>query len=102
MIRLWVADNGPGIPPDRRDDIFQPFSRLPGSNDVDGSGLGLAICRRIADQHHGKIWVEENPDGGSLFSITLYAARESSLPPQMAVKRAVVNQKSVTESITFK
>jgi signal transduction histidine kinase len=102
MIRLWVADNGPGIPDGRREDIFQPFSRLNVNSEVDGSGLGLAICRRIADQHHGKIWVEENPGGGSLFCFTLHAAPDAAPGRQMAVKRAVVSQKSVTESITFK
>jgi PAS domain S-box-containing protein len=52
-IEVHVDDNGPGIPPDRRERIFEPLER----GDRQGFGLGLAICRRIIDAHGGRIWV---------------------------------------------
>jgi two-component system sensor histidine kinase TctE len=51
VLVVQVEDNGPGIPPQERDLVFQPFFRALGTN-VDGSGLGLPIVKEIA-QHHG-------------------------------------------------
>jgi CheY-like chemotaxis protein len=57
------SDNGPGIDPEHRELIFQPFKRLVGRS-IEGTGLGLAICRRIAQMHGGSIWCEaENGRG---------------------------------------
>lgn len=72
--RIGVADNGPGIPADRREDIFRPFQRLSMHAEVEGSGLGLAICRRIIERHRGRIWIEDNPTGGTVFCVSLPAA----------------------------
>jgi two-component system sensor histidine kinase TctE len=58
VVVLQVEDSGPGIPPAERDKVFQPFYRALGTN-VDGSGLGLAIVRRIAQQHHAEIALED-------------------------------------------
>ena len=71
----WVLrfrDNGRGIPPEVRDRVFEPFVR--GGADERGSGLGLATCRRIAERHGGRIWVEETGEGGTVIALTLRSA----------------------------
>jgi two-component system, OmpR family, osmolarity sensor histidine kinase EnvZ len=66
--RLWiyVDDNGPGIPPEKRDDAFRPFVRLDESRNMDdtGSGLGLAIALDIAHAHGGDVELDDSPLGG--------------------------------------
>lgn len=66
--RLWlfVDDDGPGIPPDKRDDAFRPFVRLDEARNLDqtGTGLGLAIALDIAHAHGGDINLETSPLGG--------------------------------------
>lgn len=69
MIRLMVADNGPGIDPAFADRIFGLFERL--QSNTEGTGIGLAIVKRIAEVHGGKAWVEPNKSGGSTFIISL-------------------------------
>lgn len=65
-IELRVADNGPGVPEDYREEIFKPFRRLVG-REVAGSGLGLSICRRIAELHGAAIRCDVAPGGGAMF-----------------------------------
>jgi hypothetical protein len=72
-IIISVADNGPGIPPEKHDEIFEEFRQViakDGSHPP-GTGLGLAICRRIVDHLGGRIWVEGTPPGGATFRFTL-------------------------------
>lgn len=72
MLKIQVADNGPGIPAEYREKIFDRFSQVPGQKGRQrGSGLGLTFCRLVAEAHGGKIWVEPNPAGGSIFVFTL-------------------------------
>jgi two-component system osmolarity sensor histidine kinase EnvZ len=61
-----VDDDGPGIPPERRDDVFKPFVRLDEARNVDegGSGLGLPIARDIARAHGGDVTLADSPLGG--------------------------------------
>ena len=79
--RVVVEDRGPGVPPELRKRIFQPFAR--GNHRVTdraagiGMGLGLAICQRIVDGHGGTITVEDREGGGASFVITLPAPRRS-------------------------
>jgi two-component system sensor histidine kinase TctE len=64
VVVLQVEDNGPGIAPEEREEVFRPFYRVLGSN-VDGSGLGLAIVREIAQQHGAEVSIEDTqPRGG--------------------------------------
>ena len=72
-----VRDQGPGIPDDERDKLFKDFSRL-SSKPTGGeksTGLGLAICRKIVEAHHGSISVENLPDRGCEFRVTIPAYR---------------------------
>ncbi len=69
--RLTVSDNGIGIDPAATDRVFKMFQRLHTQEEIPGSGIGLAVCRRIANRHGGKIWVESRPDDGSAFHITI-------------------------------
>ena len=67
-LELAVADTGPGIPPARREEIFEPFTQLAaGRGQPMGSGLGLAIARRLARAMGGDLTVADAPGGGSLF-----------------------------------
>jgi nitrogen-specific signal transduction histidine kinase len=67
VVVVDVADNGPGIPPEFTDRIFNPFF----TTKPEGSGLGLAIVRKIVDAHDGRIDLSSSPDTGTRFRITL-------------------------------
>ncbi|MDT9000041.1 ATP-binding protein [Paucibacter sp. APW11] len=73
-IHLSVADQGPGIPPDEVDQIFEAFVQSSQTKDGSGgTGLGLAICRKIVDVHGGRIAAANRPEGGALFHLWLPA-----------------------------
>ncbi len=67
-VKVSVSDTGPGIPPEFHVEVFDDFFRLPTSEDQEGMGLGLSIARRLVHGMGGKIWVENDPGGGSKFS----------------------------------
>lgn len=73
--RIDVIDNGPGIAPDRHQQIFQPFNTTKG---IRGTGLGLAVTKRIVEEHGGKIVLESREGRGARFTLLLPA--ESSRP----------------------
>jgi two-component system osmolarity sensor histidine kinase EnvZ len=70
---ITVDDDGPGIPPNRRDDVFKPFLRLDDARNQDeaGSGLGLAIARDIARSHGGDVMLGDSPMGGLRASVRI-------------------------------
>jgi signal transduction histidine kinase len=71
--RVSVIDHGIGIPAAERDRIFERFFRASNAQSITdtGLGLGLYICRRIVEEHGGRIWLEPTPGGGTTFSFTL-------------------------------
>lgn len=72
--RDWVIaieDDGPGILPENREQVFEPFRRLLETRHVEGTGLGLAICRRVAENHAGSLTIEASETGGAKFLFTL-------------------------------
>ena len=66
MIEVIVDDDGPGIPPERREDVFKPFFRMDGSRNpaTGGVGLGMTIARDVVRGHGGDILLDESPAGG--------------------------------------
>lgn len=91
-----VADTGIGIPPDRRDRLFKPFSQVDSSTTrhYGGSGLGLAICDRLVRMLGGEITCESKPDQGSTFTFWVKvkvpdaAAHPAAQPPPAAIPAA--------------
>lgn len=71
---VTVKDNGIGIDPVYHDTIFGVFKRLHTPDKYEGTGIGLAICKKIVDQHHGRIWVESRPGEGTAFYVELPGA----------------------------
>jgi signal transduction histidine kinase len=69
---MSVTDNGPGVPADQRERIFEPFVRLP-RGPRNGTGLGLAIVRRTIESHGGTITCDPSPAGGARFTLRLPA-----------------------------
>jgi signal transduction histidine kinase len=76
-VKVAIADRGTGIPDAHKENVFLKFHQLNGGGKRtagQGVGLGLAICKTIVDAHRGRIWVEDNPEGGSVFCVEMRAA----------------------------
>jgi len=70
----WIfsfADNGEGVDPEYSTEIFRVFKRLHPRAKYPGTGMGLSICQKIVERYGGKIWVEPNRGGGSIFKFTI-------------------------------
>jgi PAS domain S-box-containing protein len=96
-----VRDTGIGIPPDRRDRLFQSFSQVDSATArrYGGTGLGLAISKRLCEMMGGRIWVDSEPGVGSTFSFTIAArpapdfavrSRHEGAQPQLSGRRLLV------------
>jgi two-component system, LuxR family, sensor kinase FixL len=74
MVAVSVVDTGGGIPPSIEAQLFQPFV----TTKSQGMGIGLSVSRAIVEAHGGRLWVEPNPGGGSVFRFTLPVAGEDT------------------------
>ena len=70
---LVVEDDGPGVDPQLREALFEPFRQGPEAGRSGGVGVGLALVRRFAELHGGRAWVEDRPGGGASFHVTFAA-----------------------------
>ena len=71
-VTIRVRDQGPGIPQNELESIFERFYRGSGTRDsVAGTGMGLSVARDIINAHQGKLWAENRPEGGAQFSFSL-------------------------------
>jgi signal transduction histidine kinase len=79
---LAVEDDGPGVPPQLREQIFQPFHQgRKSSGRGSGSGIGLALVARFANLHGGQAWVEDRAGGGASFRVYLPGGAPADEPP---------------------
>ena len=70
--RITVDDRGPGVPEAQREQVFEPFFRLPGASEKEGGvGLGLSLVRAIALRHGGRVQCLPRPGGGARFVVFL-------------------------------
>jgi signal transduction histidine kinase len=79
-VEIRVSDEGPGVPPESRERIFERYARLDrdeGCGARQSRGLGLAFCKLAIEAHGGRIWVEENQPRGSRFCIRLPSKPEA-------------------------
>ncbi|MFW6264370.1 MAG: histidine kinase [Cyanobacteriota bacterium] len=70
-VQVTICDNGPGIPEEKCDRIFEGHFRLKRDEQKEGYGLGLSLCRKVVQAHYGHIWVDSEIDQGSCFHFTL-------------------------------
>jgi signal transduction histidine kinase len=74
-VRISVADQGPGIPPEYRTDLFRLFMHDRGSSDDrlarGGTGLGLSVVKAVVEAQGGQVGVDDRPRGGAIFWFTL-------------------------------
>ncbi|MEM7769036.1 MAG: histidine kinase [Cyanobacteria bacterium P01_E01_bin.6] len=70
-VQVSISDDGPGIPLDNQERIFEDRFRLQRDESKDGYGIGLSLCQRIVRAHYGQIWVDSLPGQGSSFHFTL-------------------------------
>jgi signal transduction histidine kinase len=79
-VRIQVDDQGPGVPQEARNLVWEPYRRLEAAveSGMGGSGIGLSVVREIAELHGGRAWVTDAPGGGARFVIELPAAAARS------------------------
>ncbi|MBI1282342.1 MAG: GAF domain-containing protein [Anaerolineaceae bacterium] len=80
FVRIDVTDSGPGIPDEEKLRLFDRYAQIKGRRGRRrGSGLGLTFCRLVVEAHGGRIWIEDNPGGGSIFAFTLPVAEANEV-----------------------
>ncbi len=70
-LRFAISDNGLGIKSEKIQSIFQPFTKIHPDAETEGVGLGLATCKKIVENHKGKIWAESVPGASTTFYFTV-------------------------------
>lgn len=83
-----VEDDGPGIKPEQREHLFQPFVRGDSARTISGTGLGTAIVQRIIDNHNGKLELGSSERGGLLIRARLPVPMNRALPAVKSTKES--------------
>jgi signal transduction histidine kinase len=101
-IRFLVEDDGPGIPVEQREQIFDRFHRTDAARDraSGGTGLGLAIVRAIAAAHGGTVTAGRSPEGGARIELELAGYRAEQLGGRRDVRRALPEDPGVADRVT--
>jgi len=81
-VHVQISNQGPQVPPEHLERIFDKFYRITAADRVTGTGLGLSICKGIIEGHGGRIWAENIPDGLA-FNFTLPLMWDGTPPPQL-------------------
>ena len=84
-IHVRVSNQGPQVPPEDLERIFDKFYRITAADRVTGTGLGLSICKGIIQAHGGRIWAENIPDGLA-FNFTLPLIWDGARPPKLPME----------------
>jgi two-component system, NtrC family, sensor histidine kinase KinB len=80
MTRVQVIDQGPGVPNEYKEQLFERYVQISGRRGTRrGVGLGLTFCKLVVEAHGGRIWIDDNPGGGSIFNFTLPATQVDDL-----------------------
>jgi two-component system sensor kinase FixL len=80
---VTIRDTGTGVTPEIEAKLFQPFV----TTKPEGMGIGLSVCRTIIEGHNGRLWMEQNPGGGSVFRFTLPTLDpDQGIPAEASVK----------------
>ncbi|MBN2304318.1 MAG: GAF domain-containing protein [Anaerolineae bacterium] len=80
FVRVDVRDTGPGVPDEHKERLFDRYAQIDGQRGRRrGTGLGLTFCQLAVEAHGGRIWIEDNPQGGSVFAFTLPVADLDSM-----------------------
>jgi signal transduction histidine kinase len=91
-VEIFVRDTGPGLSPEVRPRVFEPFF----STKTQGLGMGLAIVRSIVERHRGRVHAENEDAGGAVFRVQLPIADRAAVPPDVA-RRVVTEPRSADE-----
>jgi two-component system sensor histidine kinase KdpD len=81
-VHVQVSNQGPQVPSEHLERIFDKFYRITAADRVTGTGLGLSICKGIIEAHGGRLWAENVPDGLA-FNFTVPLTWEGVKPPQL-------------------
>ncbi len=101
-IKVSVADQGVGIP---ESELFQVFDKFVQSSKTQtgagGTGLGLSICHQIITEHGGKIWAENNKDGGAIFSFVLpRVALKTKKVGEILIEKKIISKQQLEEALS--
>ena len=98
-VLVSVEDNGPGVPRNEREHIWEPYYRLGRATEasVGGSGIGLSIVKELVALHAGRVWVEDRSGGGARFVVEVPRADDPSSPTAaLPLRRAAAGVGSPT------
>ena len=87
---LIVEDAGPGVPPELRTSIFEPFRQGDTPSHAPGTGIGLSLVSRFAHLNGGRAWLEDRPGGGASFRVLLPVPGRRAFPPARRLARRSV------------